>query len=196
MTKKIKQHSQAGIIRIFRKIHRISGISLVVFMFVIAVTGIMLGWKKNSGELLQAKTYTGTTSDLKRWLPLDSLTTLAVHILHDSISPCLSPEIDRIDIRAEKGIVKFIFKNHFWGIQLDGASGRLLKIESRRSDIVEKIHDGSILDYYLGTTGDQIKLVYTSITGLALLLFSVTGFWLWYWPGQQRRQNKKRERDF
>jgi uncharacterized iron-regulated membrane protein len=191
MTRKIKRHRQARIIRILRKIHRLAGISLVVFLFIIAITGIMLGWKKNSGELIQAKTYSGTTSDLKRWLPLDSLEVLAIHILHDSISPALSPVIDRMDIRAEKGMVKFIFKNHFWGIQLDGASGKLLKIESRRSDIVEKIHDGSILDYYLGTTGDQIKLVYTTFTGLALLLFSVTGFWLWYGRRYLRRQNRK-----
>lgn len=88
-------------------------------------------------------------------------------------------------------MVKFVFIDHYWGIQLDGATGKLLHIERRNSDILENIHDGSILDYYFGTTGEQFKLVYTSIMGLALLTFTITGFWLWYGPKVLRIKNKK-----
>ncbi|MEZ4997026.1 MAG: hypothetical protein R2758_06035 [Bacteroidales bacterium] len=35
----------------------------------------------------------------------------------------LSEELDRIDIRPEKGMVKFVFARHYHGIQLDGATG-------------------------------------------------------------------------
>jgi hypothetical protein len=35
-------------------------------------------------------------------------------------------------------MVKFIFAENYWGIQLDGATGKLLHIERRRSDIIEK----------------------------------------------------------
>jgi uncharacterized iron-regulated membrane protein len=59
-------------------------------------------------------------------------------------------------------------------------------VESRRSDFVENIHDGSILDRLLQTNG-IIKLIYTSIMGLALIIFVVTGFWLWYGPKRMRR---------
>jgi hypothetical protein len=107
--------------------------------------------------------------------------------LHDSISAELSLDLDRIDIRKDKGMVKFVFTEHFWEIQLDGATGTLLQIERRRSDFIENIHDGSILDFYFGTTGGQIKLVYTSTMGLALLIFTVTGFWLWYGPKRIRK---------
>jgi hypothetical protein len=84
-------------------------------------------------------------------------------------------------------MIKFIFVEDFWGIQLDGTTGKLLHIEERRSDFIEKVHDGSILDYYLGTTGDQIKLLYTSIMGISLLMFTITGFWLWYGPKRMRK---------
>ncbi len=85
-------------------------------------------------------------------------------------------------------MVKFIFADHFWGVQIDATTGQLLHIEKRHSDFIEKIHDGSILDDYLGTTNDQIKLFYTLIMGLALFTFSVTGFWLWYGPKRMRKR--------
>ena len=43
------------------------------------------------------------------------------------------------DIKKEKGMVKFIFSENYWAIQLDGATGKLLHIERRHSDIIENI---------------------------------------------------------
>ncbi len=185
MTNKSRQQ-QARVLRVFRKVHRTTGALLFVFFFIVSITGLLLGWKKNSGGLILAKSYTGTSTELKDWLPLDSLNSIACKILRDSVSPDLSPEMDRIDVRKDKGMVKFVFKDKYWGIQLDGATGNLLLIERRRSDIVENIHDGSILDYYFKTNG-KIKLVYTTIMSLALLTFTITGFWLWYGPKKMRR---------
>jgi uncharacterized iron-regulated membrane protein len=185
-----KRKNQARTLRQFRKVHRYTGISLFFLFFFISITGILLGWKKNSAELLLAKSYQGTTSDLKKWLPIDSLNNIASSILHDSISPNLSTKIDRIDIRKEKGMVKFIYQDHYWGIQLDGATGKLLSLRMRRSDFVENIHDGSILDISLNTKNGLIKLIYTTISGLALLTFTITGFWLWYGPKRIRKKGR------
>jgi uncharacterized iron-regulated membrane protein len=188
MTEKNNRQSQAKLLRTSRKVHRTTGVLLFVFFFFISVTGLLLGWKKHSDGFLLSKSYNGTSTDLKDWLPIDSLYQNACVILHDSISADLSPDLDRIDIRKDKGMVKFVFTDHFWGIQLDGATGRLLHIERRRSDFIEKIHDGSILDYYFETANGQIKLVYTSIMGLALFTFTLTGFWLWYGPKRMRKK--------
>jgi uncharacterized iron-regulated membrane protein len=185
-----KRKNQARTLRQFRKVHRYTGISLFFLFFFISITGILLGWKKNSAELLLAKSYQGTTSDLKKWLPIDSLNNIASNILHDSISPNLSTKIDRIDIRKEKGMVKFIYQDHYWGIQLDGATGELLSLRMRRSDFVENIHDGSILDISLNNKNGLIKLIYTTISGLALLTFTITGFWLWYGPKRIRKKGR------
>jgi hypothetical protein len=46
------------------------------------------------------------------------------------------------------------------GIQLDGATGKLLHIERRRSDIIEKKYDGSIVDDYFKTGNGFFKLFY------------------------------------
>ena len=173
--------------RVFRKVHRTTVALLFVFFFFVSVSGLLLGWEKNSGGLIMARSYKGTSTDLKDWLPVDSLHKKAVKIFRDSISNTLSLDLDRIDIRQDKGMVKFIFIDGFWGIQLDGATGDLLHIERRRSDFIEKIHDGSVLDYYFNTNG-EIKLLYTTIMGVALLIFTITGFWLWYGPKRMRRK--------
>ncbi len=181
------RQKQAKWLRIFRKIHRVTGAFLFAFFFVVAITGLLLGWKKHSGGMILAKTHQGTTTELKDWLSVDSLHTLACQYLHDSVAADLPLDLDRIDIRKDKGTVKFVFSEHFWGLQLDGATGKLLHIEQRRADFIEKIHDGSVLDHYLGTSDGQIKLFYSSVMGLALLVFTITGFWLWYGPKRMRK---------
>lgn len=192
MTQQNKRQSQAKLLRTFRAIHRSTGALLFFFFFFVSVTGLLLGWKKHSGGLILSKSYQGTSTDLKDWLPIDSLHKKACQILTDAVSADLSLELERIDIRKDKGMVKFVFSDHFWGIQLDGATGKLLHIERRSSDFIENIHDGSILDYYFGTTGKPFKVVYTSIMGLALLTFTITGFWLWYGPKRMRRRSTNR----
>ena len=190
MGRDTKRQRQAKLLRIFRKVHRATGAALFVFFFFIAVTGLLLGWKKHSGDIILSKSYKGTSSDLKKWLPVDSLHTLANAYLLGRVSPELSTTIDRIDIRKEKGMVKFIYADHLWGLQLDGATGKLLHVERRYSDLIENIHDGSILDDYLGTNNQQLKVFYTSVMGIALLIFTITGFWLWYGPKRMRRNSK------
>lgn len=177
---------QAKRIRTYRKVHRMSGASLFIFFFVVSITGLLLGWKKNSYGVLLSKTHIGTSTDLKDWLPLDSLHKRATVFFYDSISKDTSLTIERIDVRKNKGTVKFVFTNYY-GVQVDGVTGNLLLIERRRADFIEGIHDGSILDKYFKTKGDPIKLTYTTVMGLALLLFTITGFWLWYGPKRMKK---------
>lgn len=183
-----KRRQQAKVLRAFRKVHRTMGMFLFILFLFVSITGLMLGWKKNSGGIILPKSFEGTSTDLGDWISIDSLHKNAIAVFFDSLSPELSTELERIDIRPDKGMVKFVFIDNYIGIQLDGATGKLLHIESRRSDFIENIHDGSILDYLFETDKEQIKLIYTSITGLSLLTFTITGFWLWYGPKRMRRK--------
>lgn len=185
-----KRQSQAKTIRIFRKIHRLTGISLFVFFFVVSISALLLGWKKDSGGIILPETMKGTSTDLQQWLPLDSLNSIAEQAVMDTLNTNEVQQIDRIDVRKEDGIVKFDFKDNYLGLQLDGATGKVLQFGPRRSDLIENIHDGSILDDLFGTDGVW-KLIYTSIMSIALFIFTITGFWLWYGPKRMKR-NKKR----
>ncbi len=186
-----KRTRQARTLRWVRKLHRTTGIILFFFFFLIAVTGLTLGWKKHTGGYVLPKSYSGVSTDMNGWLSTDSLHKNAVKILRDSISPDLSTVLERIDYRPDKGMVKFVFVEDYWGIQLDCTTGELLHIERRRSDFVENIHDGSFLDYLFKTDDEQFKVAYTSIMGSSLLIFTVTGFWLWVGPKRMRKSKHR-----
>ena len=187
---KEQRQREVKLLRWTRWLHGSLGILLFALFILVAITGLLLTWKKNSGGYILADTARGSSTELADWRPLNELTRLAVTYLRDSVDAALDPSLDRIDVRPDRGVVKISFENHYWGLQLDGATGALLSVERRRSDLIEQLHDGSILDRELATAG-WIKLVYSSITGTALLLFSITGFWLWYGPRRLRKERQK-----
>jgi hypothetical protein len=181
----------ARLLRTFRTIHRTTGAALFILFFLVSVTGLLLGWKKNSGGLIQAPTFKGTSTDLTEWQPLGVLQARAEEALREHAGPDMSLKLDRIDVRPDKGMAKFVFAEKYWGVQVDGATGNILHVERRGSDLVENIHDGSILDAAFGTDG-IIKLIYTTVSGAALLMFTVTGFWLWLGPKRMRAEKRAR----
>jgi len=185
-TEKTGRQKQAKVLRLFRKIHKVTGSLTFVIFFFVSVTGLLLGWKKHTGGAILPKTHKGVSSELRDWMPLDSLKTLAVAALAKQ-KPELSTEVDRIDVRPDKGVLKFSFVEHYWEVQLDCTTGKVLHIEKRYSDLLEQIHDGSIIDRIMKIPDDWFKLTYTNIAGWALLIFTITGFWLWYGPKVMRR---------
>lgn len=185
-----RRKRQAKVIRIARKIHRMSAILLFFFFFFVAITSVLLGWKKHSGDYLMPETRRGTSADLNRWMPLQQLDSIALAAFSSSFATEPSPEIDRMDVRKDDGIVKFTFKNNFKEVQLDGATGDVLSTGVRRSDFIESIHDGSVLDEFFGTGSGVLKLLYSTIMGLGLLFFTITGFWLWYGPKRMKNSKK------
>lgn len=187
ISKSLQRKKQAARLNLYRRIHRWMGASLFVLFILVSITGLLLGWKKNSNGYLLAPTQKGTSTDIQTWKTLHELAKQAEISLH-KIDPNLNAEIDRMEVRADKGIVKFTFVHHYIGLQIDGATGKLLSAEERRSDWIEHLHDGSWIDKKLGTT--YFKLLFTTLAGTALLLFSLTGFGLWYIPKRMRKNHK------
>ena len=179
-----RRQEQAKLLRVVRKIHRWTGASLFVIFLFVSITGLLLGWKKDSKGYLLPDTQKGISTDAKDWLPLANLQDRALYLI-DSLHPELDNSIDRLDVRPGKGIVKFTFEDHYYELQLDLSTGQLLSFAKRRSDLIEQIHDGTIVDRQLGS--GFFKLLYTTVAGLALLVFTVTGFWLWYGPKRMRK---------
>lgn len=170
--------------RLYRKLHKWIAIPLLLFLFIIGITGLLLGLKKQTGLL--PPTMKGTSNNAEKWLSLDSIQSVAVRYASQTLQK--SAAIDRIDIRPAKGTAKIVFARHFTELQLDCTTGAILSVETRRSDIIEKIHDGSILDFLVGTDNDPIKVIYTFCASAGLILLSVSGFWLWYNPKKMKRQ--------
>jgi len=174
--------------RLYRKLHKWVAVPLFAFMFLMGLTGLLLGWKKHTGLL--PPTAKGASAEVAAWLPIDSLQRIAQTYATDSLQK--SAAIDRIDIRPQKGIAKIVFADHFSELQLDCTTGEILAVNARYSDILEKIHDGSILDYFFQTSNEQLKLTYTTMVALGLLLLSFSGFWLWYNPKRMRKMKERK----
>ena len=51
-------------------------------------------------------------------------------------------DIDRLDVRPDKGVIKVRGKNR-WEVQLDSQTGEVLHVAFRRTDTIEALHDGS-----------------------------------------------------
>lgn len=94
-------------------------------------------------------------------------------------------EIDRLDVRPSKGMVKVQSKNGY-EVQIDLATMEVMQSEYRRSDWIEQLHDGSFF-------GDWAKLSVFLINGIVLLALWVTGAYLWYLPFLAKSKSKKRK---
>ena len=89
-------------------------------------------------------------------------------------------DIDRIDLRPDKGIAKVRAKSG-WEVQIDTATGDVLNVAYRRSDLIESIHDGSFFS-------KGVKRYIFLPTALLLIIMWGTGIYLFLLPRFRRRQ--------
>ncbi len=166
-----------GSLRRFRALHRWMGIPLGVFMIIMALTGLILGWKKNV-DVLQPPTGAGQSTDMRAWLGLDKIANAATRAM--DVAGIDAGGIDRMDVRPGDGVVKVQFKDGYWEVQVDATTGEVLSRSRRHADWIEKVHDGSIIT-------DMFKLAYTNLTGIGLSVLALSGLWLWLGPKALRR---------
>ena len=177
MLERLRRYVQS--LRKFRVWHRLLGISLAAFLLVSAVTGLLLGWKKDV-EVLQPSSQRGSAATLTEWLPLAQLSEAAKNGLYAAQPDQTGNTIARMDVRPDKGMVKVLFEEGNWEVQLDGANATVLSVAKRHADWIESLHDGSIVS-------DGFKLISMNVLGIGLLVMVLTGLWLWYGPKLVRR---------
>ena len=180
-TRKLAQRA-----RLYRRLHKYIAIPMMIFMFLLGVTGLLLAWKSELQLKPNSQTATERSSQL---ISLQDIHNTAIHFA-DSLH--LSSEINRIDYRPKKGIAKIRFEKHFTEIQIDCYSGKILSSNQRHDSIIEMLHDGSIVDYLFDSSSENTKLIYSSITALSLILLSFSGFWMWLKPKQIKRVKAKK----
>ncbi len=95
-------------------------------------------------------------------------------------------DIDRLDVRLDKGIIKVLGKNK-WEVQLDYHTGAVLQTAFRRSDFIESLHDGS---YF----GDPIKLGIYLPAALLLFILWLSGLYLFFQPYFIRLSRRRLEK--
>lgn len=168
-------------VRNFRKIHKWIGIILALFLLLSALTGFLLGWKKNV-DLLQPPTQSGVDKAIASYKSVEELAAVSLQAV-DSLG-LTADNFDRIEYRPTKGIAKVIFDTGSWEVQVDATNLEVLSVAKRHSDWIEQIHDGSIIS-------DLFKLISMNILGIGLVFLIVTGLWLWYGPKRIRSLKSK-----
>ncbi len=182
---KKKNEALAKSTRWYRKAHRLVAIPLLLFVATMSITGLLLAWK----DELQLKPVTTTiVSDGRALLSLSKIERNAISYI-DSLE--LSTEINRIDYRPRKGIAKVRFEKHFTELQIDCYTGKIVSQKTRTADIIEMIHDGSIVDFLFDSNGKATKLFYSTLVSLGLLFLALSGFWLWKKPKQIKKNKGK-----
>ena len=83
-------------------------------------------------------------------------------------------DVDRIDVRPSRGLLKLTSKSR-WELQIDTGTGALLQSAYRRSDLIESIHDGSFFH-------PLAKLGLFLPVGISLVVMLATGIYLFWLP--------------
>jgi len=168
--------------KLFRDIHHWGSLALMIPLGVMIVAGVFLMLKKEF-DWIQPPTQ---RSEIDVAGPPD-MTLLALYEAAAAI-PELEitawDQFERIDIRSDRGIGKFVSSNR-WEAQIDLTTLEVLQVEYRRSDLFEQIHDGSFF-------ADWVKLFVFLPAGLMLLVLWSTGIWLFFLPHVKRWQRKKK----
>lgn len=165
-----------------RVVHRWGSILIAVPLIVVIISGVILQLKKES-SWIQPPTQSGSSNELA--LSFEKILSATQAIPEAAVASW--DDIDRLDIRPGKGVVKVRCKNR-WEVQLDVATGDVLQVAYRRSDLIESIHDGSFFH-------DAFKLWVVLPTGIILTILWVTGLYLFFLPYSakwKKRSKKKR----
>lgn len=173
---RVKINKLAKSTRFYRELHKTTAIILVAFIILMSITGILLAWKN---ELFLKPSTTKTEYRNSKLIPIEAIQQNAIAYI-DSLQ--LSNTINRIDYRPSKGIAKIRFEEHFTELQIDCYSGKITSVKQRNDTIIEMIHDGSILDFYIKNDGSFFKLFYASLIGIGLIFICSSGIILWMNP--------------
>ncbi len=120
-----------------RKLHLWGALLVFIPVCIVIVSGLLLQVKKEV-DWIQPPTQKSTPG-----APTITFAEIYASLqARDDIDETDWSQIQRLDVRPDKGIIKVILVGGT-EVQLDGQTGAVKQIAQRRSDVIEAIHDGS-----------------------------------------------------
>lgn len=162
-----------------RQCHRWGSILIAIPLLIVITSGIVLQLKKQV-EWVQPPTKRGSAKTPS--IGWDQMLVALRQVPEPEIKDW--SDIDRLDVRIDRGLVKVQAHNR-WEVQLDLATSEVLHVAYRRSDLIEQLHDGS----WFG--GDLVKLAVFLPSAIVLLGLWITGIYLFVLPTIKKRQNRR-----
>lgn len=167
-----------------RKSHRWGAILIALPVAVVIGSGLFLQLKKDV-DWIQPPTARGVAAgEPERGMSVTFDEILAAAMTVPQAGFTSWDDIDRLDVRPSRGVVKVRGRNR-WEVQVDAATGEVVQVAYRRSDLIESIHDGSWFH-------ERAKLWIFLPSGVILLALWLTGMYLWILPIWAKRAGRKR----
>ena len=170
--------------RFFWQAHKWVGLTVALFVLLLSVTGFLLLLKKEFAWI-QPPTRQGTAVAEDTPLAFLDLATAWEHVRAAGHPAFRTPEdIDRIDVRPDKRVFKFRSRHEHAEMQIDAVTGTVLSTETRTSDFLESLHDGSWF-------GKPVHDVWMPLVAIGVAFLSLSGVWLWVRPILSRRRRRR-----
>ena len=160
-----------------RKLHRWGAVAIAAPFLVVLLSGLVLQWKKEVAWVQPPEQRGAGTVPA---VSFEAVLAAARSVPEAAIAGW--PDVDRMDVRPGKGVVKVQAVNG-WEVQVDLATGAVLQAAYRRSDLIETLHDGSFFH-------ERAKHWVFFPTGLVVLGLYLTGLYLFYLPHGTRWRRK------
>lgn len=164
--------------------HRWGVVVVLLPFLVVVVTGILLQLKSEL-DWVQPPTQQGTGLNLPTQLSFDDILATAQTVPEAEISSW--DDVDRLDVRPGKGIIKVRSQNR-WELQLDWQTGELLQSSYRRNELIESLHDGSWFH-------ENARLGIFLPAAIVVFILWLTGVYLFglpYWIRWRKGRRKRR----
>lgn len=161
-----------------RRLHRWGSIGVGLPFLIVIVSGLLLQVKKQVPWVQPAEQRTPVSVPGMSW---ETILAAAQSVPQAEVKEW--KDIDRVDVRPGKGLVKVITKTR-WELQLAMEDGRILQTAYRRSDLIEELHDGSWF-------GDPAKLWIFLPSAIVVLGLWITGIYLFFLPMLTKRKRKR-----
>jgi len=172
-----KQNKKKNFIRLNRKAHYWGSVIIAIPLLIVLGSGIILMVKKQL-PWIQPQTIKGVAKVPE--LTFEQILQISSTVPEGNITTW--KDIDRLDVRPKKGVVKVRAKNHM-EIQIDNKTGDILQAQYRRSDLIEAIHDGSYFH-------EHAKLWVFLPASIILLFLWGSGMYLFAQPYLSRRRKR------
>lgn len=158
-----------------RLTHKWLSIVIAIPLLVVFVTGILLLTKKEFA-FIQPPTARGQGSIPS--VSFEQVLSIANTVKSAQVSSW--GDIDRLDVRPSKGIIKIRGVNQI-EIQIDSATGEILHVAKRRSDFIESIHDGTFFE-------KNANLWLMLPVAIIAILMSITGIIMFVIPYLKKKR--------
>ena len=160
-----------------RKVHKWVGVLLALIMFALSITGIFVAFK-NELEYLQPVGRSGAAGNIVDAIPPAQVADIILALKLPEARTL--KQINRIELRPSKRMYKVRLEPaSAWRspreIQVDAMTGAILNDGTRGDELWMDLHSFAVF-------GEVAKLLAMTVSGLALLWLSLSGFYMFFYP--------------